>query len=487
MSKRSTHSHPLRKLGKAVLIVAIWLLVWQILASLIDNRWLACTPLEAAASWIDLAATGTFWFAIACSLGRIALGFAVAFLVGVLLGFAAGRLPLLGDFMKPLVAVIKSAPVVCIIALLLVGTGANATTSIVVGLVVFPQFYHAVLESVGAHDRQLDAVMSIFGVPPLRKGFFVDLAALGTSLRAACAIAAGLAWKSGVAAELIGLPAISIGTGVYLAKISLDSATIIAWTATVILLSWLCEKLLLWLMDALLGLPKLMLAKRVRRALRSPAAPDEAFSSEGCALVIDELTHRHASMKDDLSHETTLIYKSIQVAPGERLCVMAPSGAGKTTLLSLVAGILEAKRGAIVFENAAGKGTEREKTRLSIVMQDSTLLPWATPLENIALVARDDAEIRRGHHDLLAVLDDAALAKPIHDLSGGMKRRVELCRALAHGSDLVIADEPFSGLDENTKRRCVSLIDQALCGRTLIMATHDEKDAELLGARIIHL
>ena len=85
------------------------------------------------------------------------------------------------------------------------------------------------------------------------------------------------------------------------------------------------------------------------------------------------------------------------------------------------------------------------------------------------------------------MLDEEALAKPARALSGGMRRRAELARALAHPSSLVILDEPFAGLDEATKERCTRVIDEELDGRTLIIATHDEKDARALGCDIVRL
>lgn len=492
MSKQGIDAHRGRKLGKAAIIIACWVGLWQLASLAIDNAWLLSGPLETLESWLDLATTGAFWVAIAHSLGRIALGFAVAFVVGVLLGYAAAKLPLLRDFIKPAVAIVKSAPVVCIIALLLVGTGANAATSIVVGLVVFPQFYHAVLEAVRDRDEELDEALRVFGIPNARKALYVDFVALGAPLRSACAIAAGLAWKSGIAAELIGLPALSIGTGVYLAKISLDSATIIAWTATVILLSWLSEKLLLWLVDLLLRLPKLALSRQVHRALRNSGSDSTATRSQmtnGCSVHVEALACSFPLGASDDEGSHALIYESFDIAPSERVCLMAPSGAGKTTLLRLIAGIMKPSAGSVSFGKSADKDAHAQSDRIpmSVMLQSSTLLEWATALENIALVARDEAEIRRGRNMLLQVLNEDDLAKPTHALSGGMKRRAELCRALAHRSELVIADEPFSGLDEITKKHCIELIVQAIQGRTLLMATHDVEDANLLEARVIRL
>lgn len=86
-----------------------------------------------------------------------------------------------------------------------------------------------------------------------------------------------------------------------------------------------------------------------------------------------------------------------------------------------------------------------------------------------------------------AILDEEDLAKPARALSGGMGRRAELCRALAHPSSIVILDEPFSGLDAHTKARCIDLVNRELSGRTLIIASHDEDDAAALGCDIVRL
>lgn len=175
-----------------------------------------------------------------------------------------------------------------------------------------------------------------------------------------------------------------------------------------------------------------------------------------------------------------LNYEDLTVAAGARLCVMAPSGAGKTTLLSMMAGIKQPSAGTIAHDDG-------QTPAMAAVLQDCTLLPWASALENIALVAKDASEIRRGARLCRAMLDEEALAKPVRALSGGMRRRAELARVLAHPSSLVILDEPFAGLDEATKERCTRVIDDELAGRTLIIATHDEEDARTLGCDITRL
>lgn len=463
---------------KGILAVVAWLAIWQVASLALANPWLLSSPVDTLGVWANLILTGRFWTVVVHSLMRIALGFVVAFAAGCALGYLAARLPGMRTFLKPAVLVVKSAPVVCIIALLLVAAGSSATTSIVVGLVVFPQFYHAVMEAALSRDTDIDEVLAVFGVSRVRRALCVELVAFGASIRSATAVAAGLAWKSGVAAEIIGLPGLSIGESVYLAKISLDSATIIAWTATVILLSWLSERLLLALVDAGMGMPKRWLAARVHRATEAscePQGPSEGMPP-ACGLVIEGLARDHGTD----AAGPLLCYADLHVPAGARLCVMAPSGAGKTTLLRMIAGIERPDTGTVVHD-----GTRNPP--MSVVLQDRTLVPWSSTLENIALVANDESELRHGMRMGRAILDEEDLAKPARALSGGMGRRAELCRALAHPSSIVILDEPFSGLDAHTKARCIDLVNRELSGRTLIITSHDEDDAAALGCDIVRL
>lgn len=158
---------------------------------------------------------------------------------------------------------------------------------------------------------------------------------------------------------------------------------------------------------------------------------------------------------------------------------MAPSGAGKTTLLRMIAGIERPDTGMV------GHGGTHNPP-MGVVLQDCTLVPWASTLENIALVANDESELRRGMRMGRAILDDEDLARPARALLGGMGRRAE-SPCTGHPSSIVILDEPFSGLDAHTKARCIDLVNRELGGRTLIIASHDEDDAAALGCDIVRL
>ena len=151
---------------------------------------------------------------------------------------------------------------------------------------------------------------------------------------------------------------------------------------------------------------------------------------------------------------------SFSFAPDRACLLTGPSGAGKTTLLRLLAGLEKPDEGRII---------RPDSLRLRMVFQEDRLLPQLTVLRNVMLETGSEETARA----LLAELDLAAEADALPDtLSGGMKRRAAIARALCAQPDVLLLDEPFNGLDEPLRRRTASLIFTAMRGRSVICATH---------------
>ena len=175
---------------------------------------------------------------------------------------------------------------------------------------------------------------------------------------------------------------------------------------------------------------------------------------------------------------------SLEVPDGGRVCLFGKSGCGKSTILRLAMGLAKPGSGRII-------GTEG--IVVSAVFQEDRLIPWKTVLENVAMFA-DGAEISeagstadRAAHYLRALgLGDVLHSLP-GELSGGMKRRVALARALAHSFDLLVLDEPFTGLDDAAKRNAIELVGREAEEKMILRATHDLEEAQALGAGIIEL
>ena len=155
---------------------------------------------------------------------------------------------------------------------------------------------------------------------------------------------------------------------------------------------------------------------------------------------------------------------------GEGITLLTgPSGFGKTTLLHTIAGLLEPDSGEIIGR----------PERISLMFQDDRLLPWLTALQNIEIVC-DDRD--RAMYYLRAVeLEKEADSKP-GALSGGMRRRVALARALAYESDLLLLDEPFKGMDLPLIKRLVPLIQELTI--PVILSSHSPEEQEIIGGTI---
>ena len=167
---------------------------------------------------------------------------------------------------------------------------------------------------------------------------------------------------------------------------------------------------------------------------------------------------------------------------GELLAVMGESGCGKTTLLHLAAGLQGPQTGEIRSDHA----------RVSVAFQEPRLFPWLTVRENL-LSALPQSERRAGEERLSALLSEMGLSDVEglypRELSGGMKSRVSLARALLYGGDLLLLDEPFSALDEEMRQELATRLRRELKkeGKTAILVTHLRAEAEAFADRILRL
>lgn len=166
---------------------------------------------------------------------------------------------------------------------------------------------------------------------------------------------------------------------------------------------------------------------------------------------------------------------SLSLPAGSRSAVMGASGLGKTTLLHIMAGLLLPQKGSVTGIPARG---------VSVVFQEPRLLPWLTVMDNLlaAVPGGDRGRLTRLLGSLgLAGWEDALPG----DLSGGMARRVAIARALAFSSPLLLLDEPFAGLDDDSRIAAAGVINRESAGATLVAIVHDSRDAQLLDCRII--
>ncbi len=182
----------------------------------------------------------------------------------------------------------------------------------------------------------------------------------------------------------------------------------------------------------------------------------------------------------------------LRMKKGEFVSIIGHSGCGKSTVLNIIAGLLEASEGGVLLDNKEVNSPGPDR---AVVFQNHSLLPWLTVYDNVRLAVdkvfanAKSREERHGWtlHNLRLVHMDHALAKRPHELSGGMKQRVGIARALAMEPKVLLMDEPFGALDALTRAHMQDALMEihASLGNTVIMITHDVDEAVLLSDRIV--
>lgn len=180
---------------------------------------------------------------------------------------------------------------------------------------------------------------------------------------------------------------------------------------------------------------------------------------------------------------------SLIVGRGEFVSLLGPSGCGKSTLLMMIAGLEQPTNGRIVLDGAPVTGPRRD---IGIIFQDATLLPWKTALENVLFPVRIlklPLQIYRQRAlDLLAMVGLGGFEhKKPAQLSGGMRQRVAICRALIHDPAILLMDEPFSALDAITRDQMnVALLEiLETYQKTVVFVTHSIREAAFLSDRVV--
>lgn len=173
---------------------------------------------------------------------------------------------------------------------------------------------------------------------------------------------------------------------------------------------------------------------------------------------------------------------SFTLESGRTYCLMGPSGCGKTTLFRVLLGLEPASGGSFRLESRAGG-----KLPLVAVFQENRLCDSFSPLDNVLLGVKDTMSREAVYRELCRLLPEESILRPASTLSGGMKRRVAILRALLAPSCGILMDEPFTGLDEDTKHVVISYIKEKTADKLLLVSTHQEEDIPALNGELLRL
>lgn len=434
MEKKNAEKYRMRR----GVILLFWLCVWQLAALLVGNEILLVSPAAALSRLAELAGEREFWQTIFHSMGRIGMGFGLGTVTGLVLAALSSRSSLLEEVLSPVITLCKTVPVASFVVLLLIWWGSERLAVSICFLLVLPNIYISTLEGIRSTDSKLLELAEVFRMPMKNRFFYIYRPALKSFCHSSFKLSLGMCWKSGVAAEVIGTPELSIGERLYFSKIHLDTAGVFAWTAVIILLSIGMEKLVFWLTAKFFDWEP---------ACRSA----EAGSSGKQELQICRLSKKYGELQ--LFSDFTVNYQR-----GKTYYISSPSGSGKTTLFRILCGLEQADSGIV-----------ERGIRYSVMFQEDRLCEDYSARRNVEMILGDADKAEQA---LLKVLDREAICKPCRELSGGMKRRVALVRAMEAAGDCVLLDEPFTGLDACAREAAERYIIERQQGRILLIATH---------------
>ena len=457
---------------------------------LINQRILLVSPVRVILRLIELIPTEDFLASLLHSLLHITGGFLAALLAAGLLAALSARFRAASELLAPLMLAIRTIPVVSFIILALFFVSSKYLAILISFLMGLPIIYQNLLEGIrqlreSQESRQLMEMSRLFRLRPYRRMRYIILGQLMPYLRAACSSAIGLCWKAGAAAEVIGMPDKSIGEKLQQAKIYLNTPDLLAWTLVLVLVSLSFEKIFLKLLST---------AEKKTRVIPGKITDKNSKDrSEARPVGI-----RIRNLSKSFGGKSVLENFSADLPAGSISALMAPSGSGKTTLLNLIAGLMPADDGSIVFDTeesgnahpvsfSAGKNDDCRTVSFSAVFQEDRLLNEMTAESNVRLVNPS-----LSLSDTINAMAELGLRESaqqsVRELSGGMKRRVAILRAVLHDSDILLLDEPFQGLDEETRKTVISFLRKKAENRTVLLITHNKEDAEDCGAeQILHL
>ena len=431
-------------------VAAFWLAVWVLMAGFVAQPLILPGPGAVVVALLRLVCDVGTWAILAGSGARILGGLALAAVCGGLLAGISSRSQAFARLVAPALSFVKATPVACVVVLLLIWLGSARVSIAVVFLMALPGVYFSLVEGLAQVDQPLEQMFRLHGVQGWRL-FCAHTWREVLPFVLSCARAViGMSWKAGVAAELIGMATGTVGERIYQAKLLIETADLLAWTVLVVMASWACERVLVWLLRA-----SGPVAWRTAVRAHGRGGRGRACGSAGGGAAAELAL----AVGDRAPGSPALEGLVLNVPAGGRICVMGASGVGKSTLLSLTAG---------------------ECAPCSMVFQDTRLVEGASALDNVLVCADARVDASSTAALLRLLIPGIDVHARVAELSGGQRRRAEIARALLYPGDAVILDEPFTGLDTAARNACAEVVLDLLDGRMLLLATHDIADARAL-------
>ncbi len=438
---------------------------WEVFAQILNKPLIAPTLLEILLSIVNILTRKKSYIFIGTTLLRVFITLLIDFIIAFLLGLMAGLNKKIEDLLLTFENILRSLPTVAILLISLIWFKSNITPIFVASLIVLPILYRSITDGVKNIDKNLMEMSEDFNVSFFRKLFLLYIPSIKPFLLNALTLSIGFAIKVIVTAEVLSQPKNGIGSALYLAKVQLDTAELFAWAVISIVIAIVLQKLSRY---------KTKKEKPVSLSKSPPNKPNfESISIHSTNLINTVKNESIKLVNASFKYENYSVFENLNIQiPTERLVYLSgKSGCGKTTLLNIIAGKLKLNSGRLI-------NAPKDQT-ISIAYQDIRLIPHLTALQNIEFVlpktmSKKEKKAKAAYFLELTGLKDFKSFFP-SQLSGVMKKRLGLARALAFPSKILLLDEAFDSIDEENKYSILDLFLNLISkeNRIAICVTHD--------------
>lgn len=238
-----------RKTLYTFISIIIWLVLWQIISAIISSPIFLPSPLQTVKALFSLLKTFAYYKSLSYSLLNISIGFLTGLFAGVILAVAASVNTFLQSVIEVPVKIIRSIPVASFIILALLWVDSSHLSTFIAAITVMPVIYTNTFSGISDTNTQMKEMAKVFHFSPLKKIAYIYMPYVTPHFLSGVKLSCGFAWKSGIAAEIIGLVRHSIGNNIYKSKIYLETDNLFAWTISLIVLSIIFEKVILLILN----------------------------------------------------------------------------------------------------------------------------------------------------------------------------------------------------------------------------------------------
>ena len=458
-------------------ILAFWLALWQIGAMMVNMPLILPTPLESMVQLVRLLGTGAFYWDVTYTLYRCVVGIAYSFLAGVLTAFLSYRYMFFRELLSLPVNFLKSTPVMAVIIYALLLLTSSQVPIFVCFMMCFPVVHINLLSGLDNVGKEYLEMAQVFQVSSRDQYRYIYLPSIEPEVKASLNLIAGLSWKSVVAAEVLSVPAHSMGYNLLNAKVYFETPELFAWIVAIVGFSYGFERIIRKLLSRMdhreyEGSKVLEKGKAGKKEMENLQPMANATDNPG-DLAVQDLTKFYGE-KEVFSGFDLVIHG------GQVTALMGPSGKGKTTLLRILSGLETPDQGQV----------RKEEAPLSYLFQEDRLLPWLNIYDNLALILKETMDRESADGKIRQVMEDMELGGELDklpaQLSGGMRHRVAMARAFIYPAGYLLLDEPFKGLDEALKDRIIHRCwEHYTKDRSVLLVTHQPKDAQQLAQRVV--